>query len=108
PDGVSRPGSAAPLGTTPSPSGRRAWLGVRTSPIGEADRQRLGLPTASGALITAVIGGSPAEKAAIPLGSVIVAAGGQQIRDPGDLGRQIQMAAPNTTIDIAPSYRGQL
>ncbi len=63
----------------------RGWLGVELQTISEPLRQRLGLPDTRGVLVTRVLADSPAEKAGIVPGDVIVTWNGKQIEVISDL-----------------------
>jgi serine protease Do len=63
----------------------RGWLGVMIQQITPQIRDKLGLTTDSGALVSQVTPGGPAEKAGIRRGDVIVSFGDQPIKDMNDL-----------------------
>jgi membrane-associated protease RseP (regulator of RpoE activity) len=88
-------------------SGRRPILGVRTQTVSEDIRRRLRLPSASGALVASRTLGSPAEKAGIPLDSVIVAVNGAPVESPLDLARLISQAGAHAQVEIAYIFDGE-
>jgi serine protease Do len=55
------------------------WLGVATATVTPEEAQRLGLRVQRGALVTRVFAGSPAARAGLRAGDVIVAAGGAPV-----------------------------
>jgi len=63
----------------------RGWLGVEMQALDEALANRLGLPSTQGALIVRVFPGSPAQKAGLEPGDVVVQWNQEKIRDPSDL-----------------------
>ena len=63
----------------------RGWLGVEMQAVDEALAKKLGLPKASGALIAKVLAGSPADKAGLEAGDVIVQWNGQKVLDAAEL-----------------------
>lgn len=63
----------------------RGWLGVLIQPVDEDIAKSLDLPEAQGALVAKVFGDSPAAKAGIEVGDVIVEFDGQPIRKSNDL-----------------------
>ena len=67
----------------------RGWLGVAIQGITPAIAKSLGLnpERPSGALVASVTANSPAAKAGIKQGDVITAAGGQPVKQVGDLPR---------------------
>jgi S1-C subfamily serine protease len=67
---------------------RHGFVGIGSQPVQlpEALRQRLNLgDQETGLLVVTVEAGGPADKAGLLLGDVIVAFGGEAVRDPGDL-----------------------
>ncbi|MCS7305698.1 MAG: trypsin-like peptidase domain-containing protein [Thermoguttaceae bacterium] len=63
----------------------RGWLGVEMQPLDETLANRLGLPNTQGALIVRVFPNSPAQKAGLEPGDVVVQWNKEKIRDPSDL-----------------------
>jgi S1-C subfamily serine protease len=79
---------------------RGQLLGIRTATVTEQVRQRLRLPEAAGALVVSRVVGSPADKAGVPLDSVIVAADGQAVSSPTDLARLIAAAGSGKDVEL--------
>ena len=69
----------------------RGYLGVQIESLTDEAAKALGLPNANGALVTSVIAGSPAEKAGIKRGDVILKIDGQIVKDNRELARRIAM-----------------
>lgn len=67
----------------------RGWLGVTIQPMTEELAQSFGLKQARGALVNDVMKGSPAEKAGIQQGDVIIAFNGTDIKDAAHLQRAV-------------------
>jgi hypothetical protein len=63
-------------------------------------RQRR-LPVRSGAMITAIVQGSPADRAGLPLGAVIVALDGRRIDSPADLVAAIRVAPTDRPVEFS-------
>jgi serine protease Do len=63
----------------------RGWLGVLIQPVDEDIAKSLDLPEAQGALVAKVFADSPAAKAGVEVGDVIVEFDGQRIRKSNDL-----------------------
>jgi len=63
----------------------RGWLGVVPGTLDERLAQQLKLQDARGVLVEGVAAGSPAEKAGIEPGDVIVEWNGKRVNDPNDL-----------------------
>ena len=68
---------------------RRGWLGVRIQPVTLDIAESLGLERAEGALVSTVDPNSPAEKAGLHQGDVILGFGDEQIIDLRDLTRAV-------------------
>jgi membrane-associated protease RseP (regulator of RpoE activity) len=105
------PPRAIPPPAAPSPEAaagpRGQLLGVRSGPLSEEARVRLGVPQAGGALVVARVVGSPADKAGIPLDAVIVAVDGTSVASPADLARLIEAAGPGREVELAYYSRGE-
>ncbi|QEM66832.1 DegQ family serine endoprotease [Geobacter sp. FeAm09] len=67
----------------------RGWMGVTIQPVTEELAKSFGLKQTRGALINDIMKGSPAEKAGIRQGDVIVAFGGTDVKDPSHLQRLV-------------------
>jgi S1-C subfamily serine protease len=81
---------------------RRGYLGVSSHPVPlpEDLRQRHGLRQSTGLLVVGVEQGSPAEKAGLVLGDVLVAFGGQPVRDGDDLQGQLGPDTVGTEVSL--------
>jgi serine protease Do len=80
---------------------QRAFLGVGIQPIDNALSQQLGLDTIKGAVVTEVRPGSPAAKAGLQSGDVVLEFDGAPIAKPGDLQGRVERAAldePHTVV----------
>ncbi|MBI2826521.1 MAG: PDZ domain-containing protein [Planctomycetia bacterium] len=103
-------GAAEPT-PTPRPSSaaaRPAPLGVRVLPVTEEARLALGVPTTRGAMVVNVTEGSAAEKAGIPLESVIVEIDGRRVDSPDDAARILGQVSVGQTLKISLYHRGEL
>jgi len=83
----------------------RGWIGVQIQPVTADIAESLGLKQAEGALVAEPQEGSPAAKAGIKSGDVIVALNGEPVRDARTLARRISSMAPGTSIKLGV-YRG--
>lgn len=79
----------------------RPSLGVTVTNVSDAARQRYGINVARGALVTSVRSGSPADRAAIPLGAVIVSVDGKRVDSPQDLQEALGGAAVDEPLEVA-------
>ncbi|GBD41002.1 Periplasmic serine endoprotease DegP [bacterium HR39] len=78
----------------------RGWLGVLIQPVDEDIQKALGLPEARGALVSRVEPGSPADRAGVRPGDVIVGLDGQPVEDPRDLAKKVARAGPGHRAEI--------
>ena len=76
----------------------RGWLGIAIEPMREDVAKTFKLKEASGALVTQVTPGSPADKAGLVPEDVVVKADARKIGDNGDLSRYISSRPPGTTV----------
>jgi serine protease Do len=82
-------------------------LGVSAAPVSTEAQGRFNLPDTKGAIVTGVTVGSAAERAGIPVGSLITAIDGQSVADPDDLGRLIREIGVGKEFEITFRHRGQ-
>jgi serine protease Do len=76
------------------------WLGVAIQKITPELAKSFGLEKEKGALVTEVYGGSPAAKAGLMRGDVIIEYNGEKIEDPQDLSLNVGNTKPNTEAKI--------
>ncbi len=79
----------------------RGWLGVAVRPVTPDLAQTLGLGESRGAVVEGVAQGSPAERAGLRKGDVIVAVGDQPVAGPPELTRRVASTPPGTRVDVA-------
>jgi serine protease Do len=84
----------------------RGWIGVQIQPVTAEIADSLGLKSRAGALVAEPQKDSPASKAGIEAGDVIVSVDGQAVKDARDLSRRIGSMAPNTTIKLGIMRKG--
>jgi serine protease Do len=85
----------------------RGWIGVQIQPVNSDIADSLGMKTAHGALVAEPQAGSPAEKAGIKAGDVIVSLNGEEIADARMLARKISSLAPNTSVKLGVFRAGK-
>ena len=85
----------------------RGWLGVVIQPVSEDMAKSLRLQDAKGAIIADVTKDSPAEKAGLKPGDVVVTADGRAIEDSSALSRYIASKAPGSTVRLQIVRNGQ-
>jgi serine protease Do len=84
----------------------RGWLGVKIQGLTPELADSLGLKTVFGALVTAPQSGSPAEKAGLKAGDVIIEVNGAEIKDARDLARKIADLAPGADAKLTINRNG--
>jgi serine protease Do len=78
----------------------RGWLGVQIQPVTSEVADAMGLKQVSGALVDEPQANSPAAKAGIKTGDVIVSLDGQPIHDSRDLAQKIGAKSPGTQVQL--------
>jgi serine protease Do len=85
----------------------RGWIGVQIQPVTAEIADSLGMRNARGALVADVQANSPAERAGIKAGDVIVSVNGEALDDARSLARRIGSMAPGTSARLAVIRNGQ-
>ena len=85
----------------------RGWIGVQIQPVTPDIADSLGLKKAAGALVSEPQANSPAAKAGIESGDVIVSVDGTAVRDARELARRISTMAPGTSVKLGLIRQGQ-
>lgn len=90
-------------------SGRvtRGRIGVQIGPVTKDVAESLGLGKAQGALVTGVESGSPAEKAGVEAGDIIIRFEGKAIEKVADLPRLVGNTKPGSKSSLTVFRRGQ-
>ena len=78
----------------------RGWIGVQIQPVTSEIADSLGLKNARGALVAEPQASSPAQKAGIKAGDVIVSVNGEAVVDARNLARRISAMAPGTSVKL--------
>jgi len=78
----------------------RGYLGVRIQELTRALAESLHIQTTEGVLVADVSKGSPAAKAGLKRGDVIVAFNGHPAQDPGQLRNVVAMTTPGTKVTV--------
>jgi len=86
----------------------RGWLGVSIQEVTPELAKSFGLKERKGALVAQVVSGSPAEKAGIEQGDVIVGFNGKEIADSKDLPRIVASTPVGKDVTIKLSRDGKL
>lgn len=85
-----------------------ATLGVTAAPITETEVLRYNLSARRGALITAVRPGTPADRAGLPIGAVVVAVNGRRIDSSDDLVGVVRSSRPGQELELSYYQGNQL
>ncbi len=85
----------------------RGWIGVQIQPVTAELADSLGMNKARGALVAEPQSGSPAQKAGIRAGDVIVSVNGDPIEDARALARRISSLAPGTSVKLGVIRNGR-
>jgi serine protease Do len=85
----------------------RGWMGVQVQPVTQEIADSMGLKQTQGALVDEPQPNSPAAKAGVEAGDVIVALNGQPVKDSRDLARKISETAPGTSVKLDVMRQGQ-
>ncbi len=85
----------------------RGYLGVEIEQVTPALAKQFGLANAEGALVTDVTPDSPAVKAGLHRGDIIIGVNGQTIADYSELRLRIAEAAPNSTVHLKVMREGK-
>jgi serine protease Do len=78
----------------------RSYLGVTIQPVTRSLKRSLSLPSRQGALVAQVVPGSPAQKAGIMAGDVIVEFNGKKVEKSSDLPWLAAMAGIGKKVDV--------
>ena len=85
----------------------RGWIGVQIQPVTADIADSLGMKNARGALVAEPQSGSPADKAGIKSGDVIVSVNGEAIEDARNLARRISSLSPGTSVRLGVIRNGR-
>ena len=89
------------------PGFTRPYVGATFEPVTPDMAEALGLKVARGALVTKVTPDSPAQKAGLTPGDVIVAVNGRSVEHPDALGYRLTTAGLGTTVKLTVSENGE-
>ncbi|MCE2832064.1 MAG: DegQ family serine endoprotease, partial [Oxalobacteraceae bacterium] len=84
----------------------RGRIGVQIGDVSKEVAESLGMPRAQGALVARVEPGSPADKAGVEAGDIIVAFNGSTIDKSGDLPRMVGSTKPGSKANLTVLRKG--
>lgn len=85
----------------------RGWLGVQIKPVSEEVATVLGLSDGEGTQIERVMEGTPAQKAGLKAGDIVLSFGGADIAEARDLTRAVASTPPDTASKIEVLRKGE-
>ena len=85
----------------------RGWIGVEPSDITAELAAALGVPENSGTVVTGVLPGSPAARAALQPGDIITRVNKNAVRNVQDLLAMVAALSPGSTAELAVQRKGQ-
>jgi len=85
----------------------RPYLGATFETVTPAIAESLGMRRPSGAIVTEVVAGSPADKAGLKPGDVVLSIDGHPVEHPDALGYRLETAGPGRTVTLAMLSRGR-
>jgi S1-C subfamily serine protease len=86
---------------------QHAWMGVSTREVTAANAGSLGASVDRGVYVAEVQSGSPAARAGLRSGDVILAVEGTEVRRPDDLGKLLDGRRPGETVTLRVARAGQ-
>ncbi len=86
----------------------RGWLGIQLQEVTTEIAAALGLKERGGVLVAEVLDGTPAAKAGLESGDVILGLGGNDVKSPNDLSRRVASYAPGERIKVKISRDGKV
>ena len=84
----------------------RGWLGVQIQPVTSEVADALGLKQTTGALVSEPQAGSPAAKAGVKAGDVIVSLDGTSVKDARELSQKIGATNPGASVKLGVIRNG--
>ncbi|WP_193142785.1 MULTISPECIES: S1C family serine protease [unclassified Meridianimarinicoccus] len=85
----------------------RGWLGVQIKPVSDEVASVLGLNAGQGTMIEKVMDDTPAQKAGLQSGDIVLSFDGTKIEEARDLTRAVAGTAPETTSKIEVLRKGE-
>lgn len=85
----------------------RGWLGVQIQSVTKDIAQSLGLNETKGTLVAGVNRDSPAQKAGLKTGDLIISINAKKVKDPQGLVRMIASVAPGETLNVGIIRKGK-
>src|SRR5437016_710779 len=85
----------------------RGWIGVQIQPVTPEIAESLGLKKAEGALVAEPQADSPAAKAGIQSGDVIMSVDGQPVKNARELAKKVSSMAPGISVKLGVWRQGE-
>ena len=81
-------------------AGHRRFIGVQLLALTPELREHFGVPPEKGVMVSKVLDGTPAERAGIRVGDIIMAAGGAPIAASTELSRAVNATEPDSEVSL--------
>lgn len=85
----------------------RGWLGVQIKPVSDEVASVLGLEPGKGTMIEKVLDGTPAQKAGLKSGDIVLSFDGTKVEEARDLTRAVAGTAPTTVSKVEVMRKGE-
>lgn len=86
----------------------RGFLGVSLQPIDQDLAESFGLPNTQGALVVDVIPDSPASKAGLKQGDIIIKMNNNTVKNPSSLRNDVVLLPPDSTAKLTVNRKGKI
>ena len=86
----------------------RGYIGVSIAPVSDEDAAALGIKDTTGAYISEVTAGGPADKAGLQLGDIIKTVNGASVKSPTELTRRIADVAVGEKVQVGVDRSGKM
>lgn len=85
----------------------RGWMGVEIGELDEVMAQQFNVPEGEGVLINGVMEDSPAKKAGLERGDVVVEFDGKKVKTPAELQNLVSKAKPDKKVNVRIIHGGK-
>lgn len=85
----------------------RGWLGIQIKPVSDEVASVLGLEPGKGTMIDKVLDGTPAQKAGLKSGDIVLSFDGTEVGEARDLTRAVAGTAPKTVSKVEVMRKGE-
>jgi serine protease Do len=86
----------------------RGFLGVSLQPIDKDLAEALGLEKTEGALVADIVSDSPAAKAGVEQGDIILEVNGVAVKSPASIKNDVMLNSPGTVVELKINRKGKV